>query len=64
MFQAKQDLTSDGEPSATKPSMVCATKLGNYINGWCILYLDRKYLEVEETAFDLLFKPHFVFNVQ
>ena len=32
---------------------------------WTIFsYLDRKYLEVVETTFDLLFKSHFVFIVQ
>ena len=32
---------------------------------WTIfLHLDRKRLEVVETVFDLLFKPHFVFNVK
>ena len=32
---------------------------------WTIfLHLDRKYLEVAETAFDFLFKAYFVFNEQ
>ena len=40
-----------------------------YINvhsdDWTLFFdLDRKYLEVAETAFNLLFKPHFVFIVQ
>ena len=29
-----------------------------------ILHLDRKYLKVTEMVFDLMFKRHFVFNIQ
>jgi hypothetical protein len=46
--------------------MLCA-RLGSQKTGQYFLYLDRKYLEVADnpvTAFDVLFKSHFVFNVQ